>query len=95
MIFEECTETVSILWAAIFGAGEACVDMSASSLIPAFAAFIALVIALQWVARKLWARLIRVPDLPETPDRSLDKVTIPEVNDPSDTDETPVRSSRY
>ena len=52
----QCTETVSIFWAVIFGAGDACVRIDLWSILGAFAVFIAIVAGLQWIARRLWSR---------------------------------------
>lgn len=56
-MFTTCTETVSILYAIAFGAGDACVDVGAGSILAAFAAFMVLVVIAQFLARKLWAKL--------------------------------------
>ena len=61
-MFNDCTETVSILYAAIFGAGDACIMLSTSSILTAFAAFIGLVVAAQFIARRLWAKLTQPRD---------------------------------
>lgn len=58
-MFGNCRETVSILYALIFGADGACVMFSITSILTAFAAFIVLVILAQFVARRLWARLTK------------------------------------
>ena len=52
-----CTETVSILYAIVFGADGACIAISTGSILAAFAAFMVIVILAQFVARKLWAKL--------------------------------------
>jgi len=54
---QTCVETVSILYAIIFGAGDACVMIGLWSILSAFGAFIGIVVVLQFLARKLWARL--------------------------------------
>lgn len=56
-MFTTCTETVSILYAIAFGAGDACVDVGAGSILTAFAAFMVLVVIAQFLTRKLWAKL--------------------------------------
>ncbi len=57
MLFE-CTQTVSILHALIFGAGDACIRLDLVSILTAFGAFIAIVVFLQFLARQAWVRLI-------------------------------------
>ena len=52
-----CTETVSILYALIFGAGEACVRIDLASIMQAFSIFIIIVVIAQYVARRLWTKL--------------------------------------
>lgn len=64
----ECAETVSILYAIVFGADGACVLISAWSLLTAFAAFMVLVVIAQFFARKLWARLTRPTPRPAAQD---------------------------
>lgn len=58
-MFDDCRETVSILYAAIFGAGDACVMISTTSILTAFAAFIGVVLVSQFIARRLWAKLTK------------------------------------
>jgi hypothetical protein len=65
-MFAECTETVSILYALVLGAGEACVRIDIWSILSAFAAFMVIVVILQFLARRLWARVTRVPDAQES-----------------------------
>lgn len=60
-MFGACRETVSILYAMLFGAGDACVRLDLWSLGSAFAVFIILVLIAQFAARKLWARLTQTP----------------------------------
>ncbi|MEM9970949.1 MAG: hypothetical protein AAF762_07600 [Pseudomonadota bacterium] len=75
MIFEmgRCEETVSFLWAMIFGAGEACVDMGVTSLVTAIVAFMVAVAALRfvgsWVIRRAFSApsARELPPLPDTP----------------------------
>ena len=57
-MFETCAETVSILYALVFGADGACIMLSLGSILSAFAAFMVLVVIAQFVARKLWAKLM-------------------------------------
>ncbi len=56
-MFDNCTETVSILYAIVFGADGACIELSTASILSAFAAFIVLVVIAQFFARKLWQKL--------------------------------------
>ncbi|WP_333713019.1 hypothetical protein [Yoonia sp.] len=65
-MFAECSETVSILYALVFGAGEACVRIDIWSILSAFAAFMVGVVILQVLARRLWARLTQGPDIGES-----------------------------
>ena len=58
-MFGDCRETVSILYAVIFGADGACIMLSTSSILTAFAAFIFLVVVAQFIARWLWKQLIQ------------------------------------
>lgn len=58
-MFDNCVETVSILYAVIFGAGDACIMISTWSILSALGVFLVLVILAQFVARKLWARVSR------------------------------------
>ncbi|MEO1637673.1 MAG: hypothetical protein AAFU41_00325 [Pseudomonadota bacterium] len=67
-MFRECTETVSILEAVIFGAGDACVMISGASLFWAFAAFILVVVILQFIARRIWQGITSG----SSPDNSFD-----------------------
>ncbi|WP_108815546.1 hypothetical protein [Loktanella sp. Alg231-35] len=60
-MFGTCSETVSVLYAVIFGAGDACVRLDLWSLGSAFAAFIVLVVIAQFAARKLWSRIAQPP----------------------------------
>ncbi|MEL6841468.1 MAG: hypothetical protein AAFP85_19465 [Pseudomonadota bacterium] len=56
-MFEPCIETVSILYAIVFGAGDACIEIGAVSILTAFGAFIVLVVIAQYFARMLWRQL--------------------------------------
>lgn len=58
-MFSDCTETVSILQAIVFGADGACVMLSTGSILTAFAAFILVVMIVQFLARRLWTKLIQ------------------------------------
>ena len=52
-MIETCSETVSLLRALTLGAGEACVEISLPSLISVLVPFIASVLVLQWLARRV------------------------------------------
>lgn len=56
-MFGECTETVSMLYAAVFGADGACIELSVTSILTAFGAFMVLVVIAQFFARLLWRKL--------------------------------------
>ncbi len=47
-----CTDTVSPLWAMIFGAGDACVEIGLWSLMPVLVLFVVGIMALQWIANR-------------------------------------------
>lgn len=57
-MFGNCTETVSILYAMVLGADDACVSLSISSILAALAAFFVLVLIAQFLARRLWAKVL-------------------------------------
>jgi hypothetical protein len=91
-MFADCVETVSILYAVVFGAGDACVTLSMSSILTALGAFFVLVIIAQFVARKLWAR-VRQPHAP------LSETVVAQHNNDTITDDpnyqnSAIRSSR-
>lgn len=65
----DCAETVSILYAIIFGTNGACISISTASILTAFAGFMVLVVIAQYFARRLWARLT-TPRLPPDPDET-------------------------
>ena len=72
-----CTQTVSILYALFFGAGEACVRIDLWSILSAFAVFMVVVVMLQWIARRMWGRLTSTPqtegqDTDTQPDRPFE-----------------------
>lgn len=48
-----CTETISLLRALVFGAGDACVLISVPSILGLIVPFVAIVVALQWLARRV------------------------------------------
>lgn len=80
-MIDTCTQTVSILYAIIFGAGDACILLDLWSILSAFGAFIVLVVLAQFVARKLWARISRPnPVFTDLHDPSVDH---PIVDDPN------------
>jgi len=80
-MFAECTETVSILYALAFGAGEACILVDLWSILSAFGAFMVVVVIAQYAARKVWARLMRPP--PAFSDEREPTVEHPIVDDPN------------
>ncbi len=91
-MFGECTETVSILYALIFGANGACVAFSLPSILAAFGAFMVLVVIAQFAARKLWKRLTQSPTPIDAPD--IDPVhRTPYSDDPNYTNSA-IRSSK-
>lgn len=51
-----CAETVSILYAMVFGAGDACVRIDFVSIMSAFAVFMVIVVLLQLVVKRLLGR---------------------------------------
>ena len=87
-LFDVCSETVSVLYAVIFGAGDACVRLDLWSLGSAFAAFIVLVVIAQFAARRLWARITG----PSGKGLHSDEQTIPMGR--GDT-ESPIKRSRF
>jgi hypothetical protein len=91
-MFATCTETVSILYAVIFGVGDACVSFSTGSILAAFAAFIVIVVVAQFLARRLWARLTQTPRI-DTPDPSRSNEDHPFRDDPNYRDSA-IRSSK-
>ncbi|MEJ8562750.1 hypothetical protein QTO30_17035 [Yoonia sp. GPGPB17] len=60
-MFGNCAETVSILYAIVFGADGACIEMSTASILTAFGAFMVLVVIAQFFARRLWQKLTQRP----------------------------------
>jgi len=56
-----CAETVSILYAVIMGAGDACIRIDIWSILTALGAFLVIVVIAQFLARKLWAKLTTAP----------------------------------
>ena len=80
-MLDTCTETVSILYAIVFGAGDACIMIGLWSILSAFGAFMVLVVITQFVARKLWARVARPkPAFTDLRDPNVDS---PIVDDPN------------
>jgi hypothetical protein len=80
-MIDTCTQTVSILYAIIFGAGDACILLDLWSVLSAFGAFMVLVVIAQFIARKLWARISQPkPAFSDLHDPSVDH---PIVDDPN------------
>jgi hypothetical protein len=80
-MFDTCTQTVSILYAIVFGAGDACILLDIWSILSAFGVFIAFVVIAQFFARKLWARISQPkPAFTDLHDRTVDH---PIVDDPN------------
>lgn len=90
-MFETCTETVSVLYAIIFGAGDACIDISIGSLMWAFAAFMVVVVILQFGARKLWA-LVTGPARTPATERRVGTIYDDEPPQDVKPDEGPIRT---
>lgn len=67
-MFSECAETVSILYAIVFGAGNACVRISMPSVLLALVAFFVAVFIVQFIARKVWARVTAPRVAPQMPE---------------------------
>ena len=87
----ECAETVSILYAMIFGAGDACVRIDLVSVLSAFAVFMVIVVLLQLAVKRLLAkRNARPVQTVEAPRAKRDK---PFDDDPEYRDSA-IRSSR-
>ena len=91
-MFAECAVTVSILYAIVFGAGDACIMVSMGSVLTALGAFMVLVIFAQFIARRLWARL-RAPSPPPRQRRIGTIMDDPIADDPNYEDSA-IRSSR-
>ena len=91
-MFSACSETVSILYAAIFGAGDACVRIDLWSLGTAFAVFILLVMIAQFAARAAWVRLTRPPAMRAEIEDYTEEQAAPLGR--GDT-ESPIKSSRF
>ena len=81
-MFTDCTETVSILHAIVFGADGACVEISIGSILAALTAFTVLVVIAQFFARKLWAKLLR-PNIPDTTQHAMPEEDHPFSDDPN------------
>ncbi|HEV8034191.1 hypothetical protein [Yoonia sp.] len=92
-MFTTCTETVSILYAIAFGAGDACVDVGAGSILAAFAAFMVLVVIAQFLARKLWAKLTQSQPH-ASPEPTMSENDHPFSDDPNYRDSAIRRSKR-
>ncbi len=91
-MFAECAETVSILYAVVFGSGDACIMLSMGSVLTALAVFFVLVIIVQLIARKLWARM-RQPTHPPR-DREIASATNDTITDDPNYIDSAIRSSR-
>lgn len=91
-MFGDCTETVSILYAVVFGADGACIELSTASILMAFGAFLVLVITAQFFARKLWKKLTQVA-APVEDEFSAPPKTSPYSDDPNYRDSA-IRSTR-
>ncbi|MGJ8587236.1 MAG: hypothetical protein ACSHXW_03710 [Yoonia sp.] len=91
-MFTTCTETISILYAIVFGADGACIDVSTGSILAAFAAFMVLVVMAQFVARRLWTKLTR-PNISDVPDPVTPTEDHPFSDDPNYRDSA-IRSSK-
>jgi len=70
-MFGDCSETVSILYAVIFGADGACVALSTLSILTAFGAFMVLIVIAQFFARLLWKTLTQPRASMEADDATL------------------------
>lgn len=88
-----CRETVSVIEALIFGAGDACIDLNMPSLLSGVALFIGCVVALRiigsWALRQAFGALRRPKEMPESPshmpeDEALQRMPY----------ESPIRSTR-
>ena len=93
-----CSETVSILYALIFGAGDACINLSIGSLLGLFAGFLLALFALQYLARRLVARMTRPPAQPFDPSdptapSDQPKPRLGQV--PAQPYESPIKKSRF
>ena len=80
-MFDACTQTVSILYAIVFGADGACIMVDMWSILSALGAFLLIVVILQFFARRLWARISQPrPAFTDLHDRTVDH---PIVDDPN------------
>lgn len=80
-MFDACTQTVSVLYAIAFGAGDACIMLDLWSILSTFGAFIVLVVIAQFIVRRLWAQISRSkPAFTDLHDPSVDQ---PIVDDPN------------
>ena len=91
-MLEECSETVGLLYAILFGAGDACIMLSMGSILTVLAAFFVVVIIAQFIARKLWVRL-REPS-PAPRQRRIGTIMDDPVTDDPNYDDSAIRSSR-
>ena len=80
-MIDSCAQTVSILYAIIFGAGDACILLDLWSILSVFGVFMVLVVIAQFVARKLWARISRPnPVFTDLHDPSVDHLIVDDPN---------------
>jgi hypothetical protein len=91
-MFDTCVETVSILYAIIFGAGDACVEIGMASLLWALAAFMVVVIIVQFGARKLWKQITKTAPPPH--DRQTETIINGSIVDDPNYKDSAIRSSR-
>lgn len=91
-MFGDCGETVSILYAVIFGADGACVGLSTFSILTAFGAFMVLIVITQLLARMLWKRLTQ-PSAPMKAEDATPPKQTPYRDDPKYSDSA-IRGSK-
>lgn len=91
-MLSECAETVSILYAVFFGAGDACVLISMPSVLTALVTFFVAVLIVQFIARKVWAR-VRAPKIePLSPE--MDKPVHGSIVDDPNYAQSAIRSNK-
>lgn len=91
-MFGDCSETVSILYAVIFGADGACVAINTFSILTAFGAFMVLIVIAQFFARLLWKTLTQ-PGAPMKAEDATPPKQTPYRDDPKYRDSA-IRSSK-
>ncbi|MEM9426347.1 MAG: hypothetical protein AAGA06_06565 [Pseudomonadota bacterium] len=88
-----CRETVSVIEALIFGAGDACIDLGLTSLLSGVALFIGCVVALRiigsWALRRAFGALRRPRDVANNPVHSPEDECLQRMPY-----ESPIRSTR-